>query len=94
MRSPGGSPAWGLVEAARGHYVYLNAWSHLPAEPFDLVAGTLLVRSAGGDVVDAEGAPIDAARHAGPWLAGVDAAQRERVAALVREAWPARERKG
>ncbi|MCY2959756.1 MAG: hypothetical protein NTY35_06285 [Planctomycetota bacterium] len=88
VRSPGGSPTWGLAEAARGHHVYLNAWSREPAQPFDLVAGTLLVRSAGGEVVDADGAPIDATCHAGPWIAGVHAAQRARVAALVRGAWP------
>ena len=89
VRSPGGSPTWGLVEAARGHYVYLNAWSRRPAEPFDLVAGALLVRSAGGEVVDASGAPIDATQHAGPWLAGIDAEQRALVAAIVRDSWPA-----
>jgi fructose-1,6-bisphosphatase/inositol monophosphatase family enzyme len=88
VRSPGGSPAWGLVEAARGHYVYLNAWSRTPSEPFDLVAGVLLVRGAGGDVVDANGEPIDATRHAGPWLAGVDAKKRSLVAAIVRDSWP------
>jgi histidinol-phosphatase len=89
VRSPGGSPAWGMVEAARGHYVYLNAWSHRPAEPFDLVAGALLVRAAGGEVVDAHGAPIDAARHAGPWLAGVGTARLARAVQLVDGAWPA-----
>lgn len=88
VRSPGGSPTWGLAEAARGHYVYLNAWSRLPAEPFDLAAGTLLVRGAGGEVVDAHGEPIDATRHAGPWLAGVGAGKLARVAAIVRGTWP------
>ena len=33
VRSPGGSPAWELVEAARGHFVYLNLWSKRPAQP-------------------------------------------------------------
>jgi len=91
VRSPGGSPTWGLVEAARGHYVYLNAWSSSPAQPFDLAAGALIVRAAGGEIVDANGKAIDATRHAGPWLAGVDADKRSRVAALVRSSWPARE---
>ena len=88
VRSPGGSPAWSLVEAARGHYVTLNAWSSTPAQPFDLAAGALILRSAGGEVVDASGKPIDATRHAGPWLAGIDADKRSRVAELVRSAWP------
>jgi len=88
VRSPGGSPAWALAEAARGHHVYVNAWSRRPAEPFDLVAGALLVRGAGGEVVDARGEPIDATRHAGPWLAGVGAGKLARVVALVRGTWP------
>ncbi|HEX6886019.1 MAG TPA: inositol monophosphatase family protein [Planctomycetota bacterium] len=88
VRSPGGSPAWGLTEAARGHHVYLNAWSREPAEPWDLAAGTLLVRCAGGDVVDAEGAPIDATRHAGPWIAGIGAERLARAVALARGTWP------
>jgi fructose-1,6-bisphosphatase/inositol monophosphatase family enzyme len=87
VRSCGGSPAWGLLEAARGHYVYVNAWAVRPAEPFELAAGVLLVRGAGGEVTDLGGAAIDLVRHAGPWLAAVDAEQRARVAAIVARAW-------
>jgi fructose-1,6-bisphosphatase/inositol monophosphatase family enzyme len=86
VRAPGGSPAWGLLEAARGHYVYLNAWSKRRAEPFDLAAGVLLVRGAGGEVTDLDGEPIDSALHAGPWVAGLDAGQRDQVAAIFRSA--------
>jgi myo-inositol-1(or 4)-monophosphatase len=86
VRSPGGSPAWCLLEAARGHYVYVNMWGQRPAEPFDLAAGVLLVRGAGGDVTDLDGAPIDPGRHAGPWIAGIDAERRESVTAIVRGA--------
>ena len=32
VRSPGGSPAWALVEAARGHFVYANLWSKRAAQ--------------------------------------------------------------
>jgi fructose-1,6-bisphosphatase/inositol monophosphatase family enzyme len=88
VRATGGSPAWGLVEAARGHDVYLNAWDRSPTEPFDLAAGALIVRRAGGDVTDADGAPIDATRHVGPWMAAIDAARRARVTELVRGKWP------
>jgi fructose-1,6-bisphosphatase/inositol monophosphatase family enzyme len=88
VRSPGGSPAWGLVEAARGHHVYLNAWSGSRAQPFDLVAGALLLRGAGGEITDADGRAIDALSHAGPWIAAVDAERRARVAEIVRGAWP------
>lgn len=83
VRSPGGSPAYGLLEAARGRHVYVNLWSKRPAEPFDLAAGVLLVRQAGGDVVGLDGAPIDPTRHGGPWIAAVDAEHRARIAALV-----------
>lgn len=85
VRSPGGSPAWGLLEAARGHFIYVNAWSGRPAEPFDLAAGVLLVRGAGGEVTDLDGAPIDSLRHAGPWLAGLDSEACALVAALIRD---------
>jgi fructose-1,6-bisphosphatase/inositol monophosphatase family enzyme len=88
VRSSGGSPAWGLLQAALGHHVYVNTWSPRPAEPFELVAGGLLVRCAGGDVTDLAGAPIDLERHAGPWLAAIDGEQRRRVAALIRGARP------
>ncbi len=42
VRSPGGSPAWALLEAARGNFVYLNLWSKRPAQPYDLAAAVLL----------------------------------------------------
>ncbi len=86
VRSPGGSPAWSLVEAARGHYVYVNLWSRRPAQPFDLAAAVLVLRCAGGEVTDLDDAPIDAASHAGPWVAALDAESRDRVTAIVRRA--------
>jgi myo-inositol-1(or 4)-monophosphatase len=87
VRSPGGSPAWSLLEAARGHYVYVNIWSERPAQPFDLAAAALLLRCAGGDVTDLDNRSIDSATHAGPWVAGLSAESRERVAAIVKGAW-------
>ena len=86
VRAPGGSPAWALAEAAKGSFVYVNLWSRAPAAAYDLVAGTLVVRGAGGDVTDLEGSPIDAVRHAGPFVAGTDAASRRVVAGRCREA--------
>jgi fructose-1,6-bisphosphatase/inositol monophosphatase family enzyme len=84
VRSPGGSPAWGLVEAARGHFVYVNLWSDRPAEAFDLAAAALIVRRAGGDVITPGGHPIDALRHGGPFLAGLDRTKVARVAAVLK----------
>ena len=84
VRSPGGSPAWALVEAARGHFVYANLWSSRAAEAFDLAAGNLIVQRAGGAVNDLDGKPIDALRHSGPFVAGLDAGKVARLAELLR----------
>lgn len=94
LRSPGGSPAWGMVEAAKGRYTYANLWMRRPADPFDLTAGALVVRAAGGEVLDLDGMPIDAPRHSGPFVAGIHPRLRERVLGSVRDAleaageWP------
>ena len=86
VRSPGGSPAWALVEAARGHFVYINLWSSRPAEAYDLAAGTLIVRGAGGEVSDPTGKPIDALRHSGPFVAGLNPRTTAQVTDLLRKA--------
>lgn len=76
-----------MVEAARGHYVYVNLWSQRPARPYDLAAAVALVRGAGGDVTDLDGVALDAEQPAGPWIASLDDESRVRVAALVKAAW-------
>ncbi|MHC4708843.1 MAG: inositol monophosphatase family protein [Planctomycetota bacterium] len=86
VRSPGGSPSWALLEAAKGSYVYVNLWGRRPADAYDLAAGVLLVRGAGGEVTDMNGDPLDAVGHQGPLIAGVDDAARNQVSKLVREA--------
>ena len=72
VRSPGGSPAWAMLEAAKGSFVYVNLWSGRDAEPYDLAGSTLLVRSAGGVVIDVSGQSIDPLAHRGPFIAAVD----------------------
>ena len=84
VRSPGGSPAWALLEAARGSFVYLNLWSKRPAEPFDLAPGVLLVQRAGGQVTDLEGKPIDMIHHSGPFVASVCEKARQHVTDIAR----------
>jgi fructose-1,6-bisphosphatase/inositol monophosphatase family enzyme len=84
VRSPGGSPAWALLEAAKGSFVYVNLWSNRPAAAFDLAAACLLVRGSGGDVVDLDGKPINSVSHAGPFVAAVDADSRRIVTSFVR----------
>lgn len=83
VRSPGGSPAWAMVEAARGHFTYVNIWSREAAKVFDLAAGAAIVRGAGGDVVGFDGLPIDCVSHRGPFVAGRERRDRDRVRALL-----------
>jgi len=72
VRSPGGSPAWAMLEAAKGNFVYVNLWSGRDAEPYDLAGSTLLIRAAGGDVIDVSGQSIDPLAHRGPFIAAAN----------------------
>ncbi len=83
VRSPGGAPTLGLLEAAKGSFVYLNLWAKQPAMAFDLAAGALLVQGAGGEITDLDGAPIDVIQHAGPFVAAVDPRARSLVTAIA-----------
>jgi fructose-1,6-bisphosphatase/inositol monophosphatase family enzyme len=84
LKLTGGSPSWSLLEAAKGSFVYVNLWTTRPADPFDLAAGVLLVREAGGDVTDLDGIPIDAATHSGPFIAATDAKSRDELASIIK----------
>jgi fructose-1,6-bisphosphatase/inositol monophosphatase family enzyme len=88
VRSPGGSPSLALAEAAAGRFVYVNLWTKRPAAPFDLVAGVLIVRAAGGDVVDLDGRAVHAMTHGGPFVAAIDPRARKLVAELVAAGQP------
>jgi 3'(2'), 5'-bisphosphate nucleotidase len=88
VRSPGGSPSWSLLDAARGHFTYVNHWNTREAQTWDLAAGTLLVRGAGGDVVDLDGRPIDPVGHTGPFVADVRPERRDAVVRILRGARP------
>lgn len=85
LKLTGGSPSWSLLEAAKGRFVYVNLWTAKPSDPFDLAAGVLLVRRAGGEVSNMDGNPIDPAAHSGPFVAAVDGEERERVTRLVKQ---------
>jgi fructose-1,6-bisphosphatase/inositol monophosphatase family enzyme len=86
LRSSGGSPAWSLLDTAKGSTTYVNLWGKRPAAPYDLAAAVLLVQGAGGRVTDLSGAPVDPLYHRGPFVAGVDAQAHAAVLQLVREA--------
>jgi myo-inositol-1(or 4)-monophosphatase len=85
VKLPGGSPLWAMLEAAKGSFVYVNLWSRRAAHAYDLAAGIMLVRGAGGDVTDLAGKPIETTDHRGPFVAGVDQEARRKVAAIVRK---------
>lgn len=72
LKSPGGSPAWALLEAAKGTFVYVNHWQGRSPEPFDIEGCIYLLRQAGGEAIDLDGYPIDPARHQGPFVAGIN----------------------
>jgi len=86
VRSPGGSPAWALLEVAKGRFSYINMWSNRPAEAYDLAAAVLLVRAAGGEVVGLDGEPVDLVRHAGPFVAGMQPEARSTLLEIMDDA--------
>ena len=85
VKLPGGSPLWAMLEAAKGSFIYVNLWSSRPAAPYDLAAGILLVRGAGGDVIDLAGNPIGATDHRGAFIAGVDGGACRKIGAIARK---------
>jgi fructose-1,6-bisphosphatase/inositol monophosphatase family enzyme len=85
VKLTGGSPLWAMLETTKGNFVYVNLWSRRPAHPFDLAAGIMLVRGAGGDVTDLAGTPIETTDHRGPFVAGLDQEARRKIAAIVRK---------
>lgn len=83
VRAPGGAPSLGLLEAAKGTVAYVNLWDRRESTAWDLAAGILLLRAAGGEVVDLAGQPIDPIGHRGPFVAALRRTDRDRVARLV-----------
>jgi fructose-1,6-bisphosphatase/inositol monophosphatase family enzyme len=84
VKLTGGSPLWAMLEAAKGSFVYVNLWSKRPSYPYDLAAGIMLVRGAGGEVTDLAGKPIKMTDHKGPFVAGLDREARRKVATIIR----------
>jgi fructose-1,6-bisphosphatase/inositol monophosphatase family enzyme len=88
VRLPGGSPCFALLEAAKGNFSYVNLWPGKPADPYDLAAGILLVRGAGGEVIDLSGMPIKSLEHSGPFVAGIDKKVMKCLVDVVRDNLP------
>jgi histidinol-phosphatase len=85
LKGIGGSPSWSLLEAAKGSYIYVNRWSGKAAEPYDLAGSVFLLRQAGGETVGLDGQPIDAFRHQGPFIAGINGPAVSEIATLCRD---------
>jgi myo-inositol-1(or 4)-monophosphatase len=86
LRMEGGSPAVALLEAAKGSFAYINLWDKRRSEPFDLAAGVMLVRNAGGRATDLAGEDIDCSAHAGPFVASIGMGRLDNVISTAREA--------
>jgi fructose-1,6-bisphosphatase/inositol monophosphatase family enzyme len=83
VKAAGGSPVWSMLDAAKGVCTYVNLWPGRSADAFDLAAGLLLVRAAGGEVIDLSGDPVSTNGHSGPFVAGMDSGNLRRVAKLI-----------
>jgi fructose-1,6-bisphosphatase/inositol monophosphatase family enzyme len=86
VRAPGGAPSLGLLEAAKGSFVYVNLWDRRDSAPWDLWAGLTVLRAAGGEAVDPSGLPIQGTGHRGPLIAALEAEDRALVAAIIQRA--------
>jgi len=83
IKAYSGSPSWALVEAAKGHFVYINVWDQEPAVPQDLASSLHILRSAGGDAVRASGEPIPISGHRGAFIAAAHEYDRDPVIEIV-----------
>ncbi len=83
VKATGGSPVWSMLDAAKGACTYVNLWPGKPADPFDLAAGLLIVRAAGGDVIDLAGNAVSAIEHSGPFIAGTDIVNLQKLTEIM-----------
>lgn len=83
VRATGGSPAWAMVEAAKGRFVYVNLWSARDVEPYDLAGAALIMRAGGGEVIDVSGQPVCPLTHRGPFIAAADTVVADTVRRIV-----------
>ena len=71
VKSPGGSPAWAILESAKGDFIYINKWNGAAAKSYDLAAAHLIIEGAGGFILDRDLNPIPEVGHKGMFLTGV-----------------------
>lgn len=83
VKATGGSPVWSMLDAAKGACTYVNLWPGKPADAFDLASGLLIVRAAGGEVIDLAGSAVSPIGHSGPFIAGTDSAKLQELAEII-----------
>jgi fructose-1,6-bisphosphatase/inositol monophosphatase family enzyme len=88
LKSMGGSPAWALLEATKGAFIYINLWAARAPEAFDLAGSVLLLRQAGGEAVGLNGEPIDELTHRGLFVAGIDQHAVSEIVQICRKSDP------
>jgi myo-inositol-1(or 4)-monophosphatase len=81
-----GSPAYCLAKVARGaHTVFVMGCTKRPPDPWDLAAGIMLVRGAGGRVTDLAGNDVDSVRYSRYIVAGANPRLHEQALGLLVE---------
>lgn len=83
VKSIGGSPSLGLLEAAKGHYNYINIWDNHPSLVYDLAAGIQIVRSAGGEVLDGREKSVQNWGHKGLFVGGISTNQIKKIIEIL-----------
>ncbi len=72
LKTTGGSPALAICEAAKGAFIYVCNWESRATEPYDLAAAYIVIKQAGGFILDLEGNPISFMNYRGVFIAGTD----------------------
>ncbi|MEO5350659.1 MAG: hypothetical protein H7836_13580 [Magnetococcus sp. YQC-3] len=84
--SPGGSPVYAMALVAQGTYaVFVMVPNNRIPYPWDLTAGTALVRQAGGRVTDLNGNDIQPLTHTGWLVAGTNVTVHEEALQCLRQ---------
>jgi len=83
VKSPGGSPAWAILEAAKGNYIYINSWDKTPSKSYDLAAAKLIIEGAGGIIFNSQLKTISDVNHTGMFIAGISEVRLKRFSDLL-----------
>lgn len=84
IKSPGGSPIWALIDAARGSFNYILDWANGNANVFDLAAGCLIIEGAGGMIVDLNNNKIPYIGHNGLLIGSTNKRDIEKIIEIIK----------